>query len=186
MKRSALFHIHRRSGAQFGEYFGWQLPASFASPEAEAAHARSQVALADISFRAKYESVRQPERHWWRLRDDRFLTIGDPPLDSPADAIDVTSVYTNLLLAGPFSCHVLAKVTSLNTSAERLPNLANAQASVAHVHTIVLREDLGGIPAYHLLVTRDYAESFWMAILHAGHEFGMQPLGIEAVKELRG
>ena len=185
MKRSALFHLHRRMGARFGEYAGWELPESFTTPGLEVSHARIRAALADVSFRAKFETARPSDRHSWRLRDDRHLTVGDPPLEPPPDSVDVTSVYTNLLLAGTRSRDVLAKLTSLNTSEDRLPNLACAQANVAHVHTIVLREDLRNAPAYHLLVTRDYAESFWEALMHAGHEFSMQPFGMKALKELR-
>jgi len=185
MKRSALFHMHRRMGARFGEYGGWQLPESFPTTQDEAAHARSHVALADISFRAKFETVRRPERNWWCLREGLYLTIADPPLPPPADAVEVTSVYTNLLMAGPHSRDVLAKLTSLNTSPDRLSNLSSAQASIAHVHTIVLREDLPGVSAYHLLVTRDYAESFWEALAHAGQEFSLQPFGMNALEALR-
>jgi glycine cleavage system aminomethyltransferase T len=108
----------------------------------------------------------------------------------PADAFELTSVYTNLLLAGPRSRDVMGKLTSLNTSEARLPNLACAQTSMGHVHTIVLREDLGNqgqtpTPAYHLLVGRDYAESFWEAVEHAGDEFALLPFGLKALAELR-
>jgi glycine cleavage system aminomethyltransferase T len=172
-------------GAHFGSYAGWEVPESFVVPETEAGQVRSGVGLADLSFRSKYETERQPERNWWRLRDDRYLTLGDPPLEAPAGAIDVTSVFADLLLAGPRSRDVLGKLSSLNCSDERLPNLACAQGNVAHIHTIVLREDLGTMPSYHLLVTRDYAESFWEALVHAGHEFSLRPFGTKALEGLR-
>lgn len=185
MKRSALYHHHRHSGATFGEYHGWHLPASFSTPEAEAAHIQEFVGLADLSYRARFETASQPARNGWPLGEGRYLMTGDPPLDPPLHATEVTSVYTNLLLAGPRSREVLAKLTSLNTSSERLPNASCAQASVGHVHTIVLREDLLRAPAYHLLVTRDYAESFWEALLHAGHEFQLRPIGLQALEGMR-
>jgi glycine cleavage system aminomethyltransferase T len=108
--------------------------------------------------------------------------VGEPPLTAPAGATDVTGVFADLLLAGPDSFRVLAKLTSLNLS--RLANLACAQASVAHIHTTVLREDLGTIPGFHLLMSREYAESAWESMLHAGHEFHLQPFGLEAWKQL--
>jgi glycine cleavage system aminomethyltransferase T len=58
------------------------------------------------------------------------------------------------------------------------------QASVAHVQSIVLREDRGGLPAYRVLMGRDYAESVWEAFLHAGEEFGIGAVGARAVEEL--
>ena len=185
MKRSALFHHHQHAGATFAEYDGWELPSGFSAPETEAAHVRTFVGLADISYRAKFETASAPARNGWHLAEDRYLLIGEPPLEASADAFEVTSVYTNLLLAGPRSRDVIGKLTSLNTSDARLPNLACAQGSMGHVHTIVLREDLPQMPAYHLLVGRDYAESFWEAVEHAGDEFTLRPFGLKALRELR-
>ena len=183
MKRSALYHLHVRSGATFTGHHGWEIPGSFSAPEAEASGARNSVGLADISYRAKFQSKSQPERYWWRLSSHHYLTIGEPPLDSPPDATDVTSVYANLLLAGPHSQNVLAKLTSLNC--ERLPNQSCGQASIAHTHAIVLREDLTGVPAFHILVSREYSESVWESIVHAGHEFHLQPFGMKALQLLK-
>jgi glycine cleavage system aminomethyltransferase T len=79
---------------------------------------------------------------------------------------------------------VLRKLTSLNVTT--LGNLACGQASVAHVHGKVLRDDIGDIPAFHILVSREYGESVWDAILHAGHEFHMTPFGLKALEFLGG
>jgi len=185
MKRSALYHHHQHARAQFADYHGWQLPATFSSADAEASQAAQSAGLADLSYRAKFQTCSQPANNWWRLTDTRYLVTGEPGIEVPPDAIDLTSVYTNLLLAGPRSRDVLGKLTSLNTSPERLPNHSCVEANVGHVHTIVLREDLPRIPAYHLLVTRDYAESFWEAVMHAGHEFELEPLGLEALERMR-
>ena len=57
---------------------------------------------------------------------------------------------------------------------------------MAHVHAMVLRKDLKGIPAYHLLVGREYGESVWESVLHAGHEFHITPFGLEAQRLLQG
>jgi glycine cleavage system aminomethyltransferase T len=183
MKHSALFHLHARSGATFAEHHGWEMPGSFTAPEAEASALRTGVGLADISYRTKFESKAQPQRFWWRLASNHYLTIGEPPLEAPAGATDVTCVYANLLLAGPHSRDVLAKLTSLNC--ERLPNQSCGQASVAHTHAVVLREDLGSLPAFHLLVSREYSESVWESILHAGYEFHLHPFGLRAFELLR-
>jgi heterotetrameric sarcosine oxidase gamma subunit len=92
----------------------------------------------------------------------------------PIYVTDVTSAYAQFVLTGPRSRDVLRKLTSLNVSDRRLPNLACAQTSLAHVHALVLRKDLPSIPAFHLLITRDYSESIWKSLLHAGAEFGME------------
>jgi glycine cleavage system aminomethyltransferase T len=185
MKRSALFHVHSHDGANFIEHHGWTLPAFFQSAETEAEAARTSVGIADISYRAKFDGRTQPERNGWLLGAHHYLTIGDPPLDPPSGATDVTSVYTNLLLAGPRSRDVLSKLTSLRLSDDALPTGGCAQASVAHAHGTILREDFPQLPAYHLLISREYAESVWESILHAGHECHMRPFGLKALELLR-
>src|ERR1700735_4767831 len=181
MKRSALFHVCRRSGASFAEHHGWALPAFVQPPETEASAARASVGIADISYRAKFEGRARPERNGWLLGANHYLTIGDLPLEPPSGATDVSSVYANVLVAGPRGQDLLGKLTSLRLSGDALPSGACAQASVAHAHAIVLREDLPQTPAYHLLISREYAESVWESILHAGHEFHLQPFGLKAL-----
>jgi heterotetrameric sarcosine oxidase gamma subunit len=166
------------------DHDGWESPASFSSSEAEVTAVRTGVGLADLSHRAKFDSKTEPESHWWRLGAHRYLMIGERPLRPPSEAVDVTGLWTNLLLAGPRSKAVLAKLTSLNLSGESLPNLSCGQASVAHTHAIVLREDLNHLYAFHILVSREHSESVWEAILHAGHEFHLSPFGLTASRLL--
>jgi glycine cleavage system aminomethyltransferase T len=183
MKRSALFHLHQRSRASFASYHGWEMPAAFSSPDEESAAVRSRVGLTDISYRTKFESKIQPKRQWWLLASAHYLSIGEPPVEPPLEATDVTSVYANLLLMGPRSKDVLAKLTSLDC--ESLADQSCAQTGIAHVHAILLREDVHSLPAFHILVSREYAESLWQSILHAGHEFDLVPFGLRALDLLR-
>jgi glycine cleavage system aminomethyltransferase T len=185
MKRSALFYLHQKAGASFAEHYGWEMPSDFASSLSEGPQVREHVGLADLSYRPKFDTKSQPSQTSWRLSKNRYLVVGEPPLDPPPRATEVTSVYTNLFLAGPWSQAVLGKLTSLNVSGAALPNLSCAQASLAHVPAIVLHEDIGPILGFHLLVSREYSESVWKAVLHAGNEFHLQPFGLSALKMLR-
>ena len=56
-----LAEAHRAAGAEFGEYFGTQLPAQFRDPLAEYQAARESVALMDTNFRAVF-SLSGPDR----------------------------------------------------------------------------------------------------------------------------
>ncbi|MGD0298846.1 MAG: hypothetical protein ABSE86_17205 [Bryobacteraceae bacterium] len=80
------------------------------------------------------------------------------------------SPYARFLIAGPNTRAVLSKLTSLNL------DLTKAYGSVAHVRSLVLRDELG----YLVMVPRDYAEFVWEAILDAGEEFHITPFGLEA------
>jgi len=184
MKRSALFYIHQLAGARFVETHGWELPASFGSGQQEVDQIIKSVGLVDLSHYLKFDLRTPPNQLSWRLGVNHYLLFVQPPFLPPAEAIDVTSVYASLRLVGPWSKDVLNKLTSLNLADAALPNLSCAQTNVAHVHTIVMREDIKELPAFHLLVGREYAEYFWDAIVHAGHEFQLCLFGLEALQAL--
>jgi glycine cleavage system aminomethyltransferase T len=184
MKRSALFYLHQRAGARFVEHRGWELPASFTSAEREVEQIGKSAGIADLSHYRKFDLKTQPAQPWWRLGANHYLIIGETLMDPPSGGTDVTSVYANFRLVGPMSREVLSKLTSLNLSDVAVPNLACAQANVAHVHGIVLREDIGSTPAFYLLVGREYGESVWQSIAHAGDEFHLCPFGLEALQSL--
>jgi heterotetrameric sarcosine oxidase gamma subunit len=158
------------------------LPAFFVSPEQEAAQIRKSVGLSDLSYLSKFDLPAKPEQRSWCLAARHYLILG--AASNLPEGIDVSSVYAALRLVGPNSREVLTKLSSLNVSATALPNFGCAQASLAHIPGIFLREDIGAILAFHLLITREYAESAWKAILRAGHEFHLCPSGVESLHSL--
>jgi heterotetrameric sarcosine oxidase gamma subunit len=191
------------------EHHDWLVPARYASAEGEATQVRERAGLADVSWMVRIElkgyglnappAFKQEVRSW-TLAPRHLLVTGGPraretvmetlqsfratasdlALPAPVYWTEMTSIYAQLLLAGPHSRDVLGKLTSLNLSETALPNLGCAQTSLAHTHAIVLRDDLGSLPAFHLLVSREYAESVWEALFHAGLEFHLAAFGLEA------
>ena len=87
---------------------------------------------------------------------------------------DPLSPYARFLIAGPNTRAVLSKLTSLNL------DLTKAYGSVAHVRSLVTRHELG----FLLMIPRDYAESVWESLLHAGEEFHITVFGLEASRRL--
>jgi glycine cleavage system aminomethyltransferase T len=185
MKLSPIHRQHIKAGAIFADVDSWQIPDVFTTAESEVATVRQSVGIADLSHRAKFDTSVQPQSDGWQLGPKHYLSIADPPCIPPPGAVDVTGAYVDFLLAGPLSKAVLAKLSPLNTQEETFPNLTCAQASVAHSHAVLLREDIGPLPAVHLLIGREYAESAWEAILHAGHEFHLAPFGLMALATLK-
>jgi len=57
----------------------------------------------------------------------------------------------------------------------------DAQTSVARTTAIVIRADLGGTTAYHLLCDRASAEYLWPVLFDAAEEFGGGPVGHAAL-----
>jgi glycine cleavage system aminomethyltransferase T len=211
VRQTALLHKHEQSGASLVDHHGWRVPAYFTFAQKEAESLTNHAALSDVSWMAKLDLKGYGLKTPPRLKDAREWCLGrehylatclpdaeqsvldqikavsapqDLQLPPPVYITDVTSVYAQFLLAGPRSRNVLRKLTSLNVT--KFENLACGQASVAHVPGIVLRDDLADNPAYHLLVSREYGESVWEAILHAGHEFHLAPCGLKALEFVGG
>lgn len=209
IRQTPLFHAHEQTGASFIDHHGWRVPAYFAWAQKEAEQLAASAGLGDMSWMIKLDlkgyalktSLAVTGAKAWRLGPQHYLVTCDPAahaavleqlralsappglaLPPPVSITDVTSVYAQFLLAGPRSSDVLRKLTSLNVTV--LANLACGQASVAHVPAIVLRDDMARLPAFHVLVSREYGESVWDAILHAGHEFHITPCGLKALELL--
>ena len=195
VRHSPLFHRHERAGASFVDHHGWRVPAYFTFAQKEAEQLSKSVAVSDVTWMVKLDvkGLKMPpeisDGTAWCLGPHHFLVTCPPKAKAldvtpPGYVTDVTSVYAQFLLAGPRSRDVLRKLTSLNVIT--LGNLACGQASVAHVHGTLLRDDIGPIPAFHILVSREYGESVWDAILHAGREFHVAPFGLKALEFLGG
>lgn len=127
-----------------------------------------------------------------RLTRDEFLVI-TPPGDEEEVArnieeghlarglfvtvINRTSGLAGLVVVGPVSQDVLSKLCALPLSPVDFPNYCMAQSSLAKVHTILVRNDMGSLPAFELYFERVYGEYVWTSVVDAGHEFGIVPLG---------
>ncbi|HKW99526.1 MAG TPA: hypothetical protein VJN43_17430 [Bryobacteraceae bacterium] len=210
MRQSALHHWHVQAGASLTEHHGWQAPGYFSFAQKEAEQLAQAAALADLSWMVKLDlkgyGLKTPPSvgggHAWKLGPQHYLATCDPAardavlagirasyapssdlsLPPAVYVTDVTSVYAQFLLAGPRSRDILRKLTSLKVSA--IENLGCGQASLAHVHSMVLRQDIDVHPGFHILVSREYGESVWEAVLHAGHEFHIAPAGLKALELL--
>ena len=133
-----------------------------------------------------------------RLADDEAIIISSPGeagqamralqghLDGCAHIVEMTSHYAAVSVLGPLSGQLLAKVTDLDISPRAFPDLSCAQGQLAEVYAIVLREDRGGLLGYDIFFSRDYGEYLWEVLLEAGREYGIGPVGTEALKQLVG
>ena len=176
---------------------GWAVPRRYGAAPDEARRVRESCGLADWSWVTKIDlkepAVYRPAPFLiWQVGGPHGLVICEPSARHTVDlwvasqgafATDVTGGLACFLIAGPRSGEVLRKLTSLDIMA--IPDQAAGQASVAHTHGTVLRQDVGGILAFYLLVGRDYGFSVWHDLLHAGREFHLRPVGVDAIGLLR-
>jgi heterotetrameric sarcosine oxidase gamma subunit len=199
MKQTPLFNQFRERGVGLIDHHGWQVPAFFTSSLEEVKRVSAGAGLADVSWLAKFDlkgtgvnalTGLGGAARFWPLTPRHALVTCDPAaasalplLDSLRPSVyltDVTSVNAAFLLAGPRSRDILRKLTSLNVSEQAVGNLSCGQTILAHVHARILRQDFPQCLAFVLMVSREYGESVWDALFHAGEEFHMTPFGLRA------
>ena len=95
--------------------------------------------------------------------------------------IDQTSGLVGLLISGPKSIQLMRKLCALDFNSTEFPNLHVAQSSFAKVRAAIICHDRGDLTAYELYAGRSYADYLWTAILDAGKEFDIKPVGWKAV-----
>jgi glycine cleavage system aminomethyltransferase T len=97
-----------------------------------------------------------------------------------AHVTDLTSGYAALHLVGPEATELLKTTGSAKLDAMKAWRLT--QSGTARVGSLLLRHEVRGIPAWLLLVSRDYAEYVWGALMMAGRSFGIRPFGSAAAR----
>ena len=90
------------------------------------------------------------------------------------------------MLTGECAPAMFAKICGVDLRLHRFAVGAIAQTSVAKMSAIVIRADLGGTPAFHLLADSASAEYLWTCVLDAMAEFDGAPVGWSALRKLAG
>jgi len=135
-----------------------------------------------------------------RLGSDHVLLLTEPAalatveqvftqqinaMDDCVHCTNLTSALAAVQLVGPHSRELLRKLTVLDLSPQRFTDLTCAQGSVAKVHALVVRADLGPELAYEVYCGREFAEYLWETLRDAGQEFGAVPFGMATQRLLR-
>ena len=99
---------------------------------------------------------------------------------------DVGDQWAQFAVAGPRSRDVLAAVVAgIDLSAQALPFMGAAAATIAGIEGRVFRISFSGELAYELAVPANCARQVWTAVLAAGRPFGIEPYGLDALNTLR-
>ena len=98
---------------------------------------------------------------------------------------DVTDAYAVLVVAGPRSRDVLAKLTDANLGNEAFPWLSASEIEVAGAPTRALRVSYVGELGWELHHPPAHMETLYDAVVSAGAEFSITDFGVYAVNALR-
>jgi sarcosine oxidase subunit gamma len=88
------------------------------------------------------------------------------------------------MITGDAAPDMFAKICGVDLRPHKFQPGQIAQTSLAKMSGIVIRDDRGAIPAFHLLADIASAEYLWGAVLDAMSEFGGAPVGLQALRRL--
>jgi sarcosine oxidase subunit gamma len=148
-----------------------------AGGELAARLAPTEIFLID-SLAGRGELIRRLNAAWsWGSETPRRL-IGYPMPRAESHAW--------FLVTGERAPGMFAKICGVDLRPHRFAAGAIAQTSLAKMSAIVIRADLGEVPAYHVLADSASAEYLWGCLLDAMAEFAGAPVGWAAVRQLAG
>ena len=107
------------------------------------------------------------------------------PSDGSVRIDKITTQYGVLVLAGPRSRAVLAKVADIDVSSAAFPWLTARPLSVRAAGCLALRVNFIGELGYELHHPIEMQNYIFDALMEAGAEFGIKPFGIRAMDSLR-
>jgi dimethylglycine dehydrogenase len=118
------------------------------------------------------------------MRDLDYLTHG-VMADENVDIANVTDERGVLVLAGPRSREVLAKVTEEKLDSASFRWLSGKEIQVAGLPTRALRVNYVGELGWELHAPMQHMAAIYTALWQAGEEFGITNFGLYAVNSLR-
>lgn len=99
---------------------------------------------------------------------------------------DATTSLATLTVTGPHAAEVVARLDpDVAGIAEGQPHMSVREGIFADHPVRIARVSFTGDPSYELSIRADMAELLWDGLLHAGRDFGIAPMGIEALMILR-
>jgi sarcosine oxidase subunit gamma len=89
-------------------------------------------------------------------------------------------------ITGSAAPSLFAKICGVDLRPHKFADLAIAQTSVVRLTGIIIRDDLAGAPAFHLLADSASGEYVWDCVLDAMAEFGGCAADLTALRQLAG
>ncbi len=97
---------------------------------------------------------------------------------------DITHGRAEIRVIGPDSQELLSKVCGLDFHPSAFPNETAKQSSLAKTTQLIIRRDIGELPAFSIIGTQSLGPYVWDTMMEAGREFGIVPIGRAALAAL--
>lgn len=115
-----------------------------------------------------------------------FTTLVDAAAEAAVTCTDITHGRYELRLIGPRAAELLSKVCGLDFHDSAFADKRAQETSVAKTKQLVVRSDIGNVPAYRLLGGRALGAYMWDTLMEAGAGLGIEPIGATALNTLAG
>ena len=135
----------------------------------------------------------------YRLRNDLFF-ISTPPggeiraqkklmtavaaSEQFATVTDITHGRAEIRVIGPDSQALLSKICGLDFHPSVFSNGTAKQSSLAKTTQLIIRCDIGELPAFSIIGVQSLGAYIWDTMMEAGREFGIVPIGPVALAAL--
>jgi len=118
------------------------------------------------------------------VRDFDYINRHIAPGDF-ATLTDVTSAYTLLAVVGPKSRDVLQTLTDADLSNAGFPYASAQEIDVAYARPLTLRMSFVGELGWELYIPTEFSNNVFDALMAAGADFDLKPVGLHAIDSLR-
>ena len=118
------------------------------------------------------------------VRTQRKLTNTLKASEQFVTVTDVTHGRAEIRVIGPHSQELLSKVCGLDFHPSAFPNKAAKQSSLAKTTQLIIRCDIGELPAFSIIGVQSLGPYVWDTMMEAGTEFGVVPIGRAALAAL--
>ena len=142
-----------------------------------------------------------PHGFLYRLRSDRyFLSVSPDAVEETVAAVnntvhhgeqfitvtDVTHGRAELWLVGPDAGELLSRLCGLDFHPGAFASGEARESSVAKTKQLLVRNDVGQVPAFIVIGARSLGAYLWETILDAGRDLQLVPAGSEVMERLEG
>ena len=131
-----------------------------------------------------------PEHFWLisaasgELHDEHWL-VEHLPADGSVRFENLTARHGTLILVGPRSREVLAKLTSTDLSNAAFPWLSVQTIEMGYAKVLAFRVNYVGELGWELHIPVEHVQSIYELLWEAGQEFGIADFGLYAMESLR-
>lgn len=118
------------------------------------------------------------------VRTQKKLTTTSAASEQFVTVTDITHGRAEIRVIGPKSQELLSKLCGLDFHPSAFPNETAKQSSLAKTPQLIIRRDIGALPAFSIIGTQSLGPYVWDTMMEASREFGAVPIGRAALAAL--